>query len=374
MAGSNAGRSSWEGQGGDGGGGGESGARGSVLEGDGASAGLRPGGAGSSGSLPPQSPGEQLAFVDLEGSPGRGAVPPTGTMGTTLPHLPLPASRDPWKLPEREKSGGGGAELPGRPPTGAPFGEAARASQAEAEGGGGIGGWVLRMARPYFDCETDDVLGRLVDPFRPWRRGAFLEEMGDAGSRGDLWGPVWLTLTNVLCLACVGNAVAALKEAERERHAPAQSGDEDDGFGRVRDSVDVRKVSVAFSVLFGFQVVAPALAALVLAWCGRGAAPGGGHPAAAAADDRVPPGIPHLVSLYGYSLSPLLAASAACLVPVASDALRWSALGMAAALGAAFCFQNLAHLTSKGATLTGLLLCALAPHVALCFAAKLLLL
>ena len=298
---------------------------------------------GAASPLFPPVVGEELAFVDLGGSPGdKGAEGGGGRPVLPASTLP-PGSRPPF------------AETPPAPPPG--------------EGGeAGDTSWVLSKARPYFACDTDEVLGRLVDPFRPWRGGAFLEEMGEAGCRGDFWGPTWLTLTLVLSLACAGNAVATFR-------APR-----DDGLGRVRDTVDVRKVSTAWATLLGFQAVAPLAAALVLTWCG-GIRRGPTLPettaaaaAAAAADDRLPPGVPHLVSLYGYSLSPLLLASAACLVPVAADAWAWTWLGLAALLGVAFCFQNLAHLAAQGfITRSALLLCALAPHVALCFAVKILL-
>lgn len=196
--------------------------------------------------------------------------------------MPLHAAPGGWIDPGGTGAGGLGSLRSG---VGGFVGGAIAA--ATSEDGAGISslfGSALAFAQQFFDVSSDDVLKRLrlaLLPYPPPPRGT----PNDFRERPDFWGPFWVATTAVLFLAATGNFARLLRLPEGSFKA------------------DYSLVSEASIMIYGLLAGVPLLTRLA-AWT---------------TGDSV--NFRQMICVYGYSLTPTIPVSLACLVPL--EFVRW---------------------------------------------------
>lgn len=147
----------------------------------------------------------------------------------------------------------------------------------------------LSQAQQLFDVSSQDVLQRVRLSLWP-----YFSEVSDFRSRPDLWGPFWIATTTVLFFASTGNFARLL---ETRDHGSFKA--------------DYSLVSIAAGMVYGCLVAVPLLTRMCIWWSGCDV-------------DAI--NLKQVVCVYGYSLTPAVPVSVACLVP--SGSIRWLAVIM----------------------------------------------
>ncbi|KAI9555569.1 hypothetical protein GHT06_018084 [Daphnia sinensis] len=124
----------------------------------------------------------------------------------------------------------------------------------------------------YFDVDTPQVKERLVWSFIPRPSRDTLTHY--IRPSPDLYGPLWICVTLVFCVAIMGNIADYLHSGGEGQHW----------------RYDFRKVSISASTIFSYALLLPLVLWLLLWWRRK-------------EGDQTPLGFIEIVSLYGYSLA-----------------------------------------------------------------------
>jgi hypothetical protein len=186
--------------------------------------------------------------------------------------------------------------------------------------------WQPRFYSAYFDVNAGDVFTRLfrsVVPFKPLLGWADQEEEDGGGtSVPDLYGPVWVTTTAVLALA-VGSSVANFLRNVARRTETLD-------VGRSLAGLDFARLWKAASLLYFYVFIFPVLLTLFQCLFVRRSLQEGSvstHP------------VLGTVMVYGYSMTPVVAAAMVATVPV--RLVQVSAMGAAFGIGVFVIMLNL---------------------------------
>jgi len=146
----------------------------------------------------------------------------------------------------------------------------------------GVAGWALQQAQPYFAVSSDDVIRRVRLAMMPYpQTGAAFNATNEFRERPDFWGPFWVATTAVLCLAATGNFARLLADSDFE--------------------ADYGLVVLAASLVYGCLAGVPLVAKVALYF-------GGGQ------GDHI--NFRQIICVYGYSLTPAIPMSVACMLPL----------------------------------------------------------
>nr|SVE74417.1 EOG090X0CJ3 [Daphnia barbata] len=153
--------------------------------------------------------------------------------------------------------------------------------------------------RRYFDVDTPQVKERLMWSFVPRPSRDTLTHY--IRPSPDLYGPLWICVTLVFCVAIMGNIADYLHSGGEGQHW----------------RYDFRKVSISASTIFSYALLLPLVLWLLLWWRRK-------------EGDQAPLGFVEIVSLYGYSLAIYIPISVLLTIPF--PALQWTLVIIGAAL------------------------------------------
>ena len=182
-------------------------------------------------------------------------------------------------------------------------GPSSSASPSDASSGGAAPIYSLNYYKPYFDVSTDLLFSRLFRALNPASTAFYTDE-----SSPDLYGPFWVTTTLILLIAVCSNLASYLDW----RYGP------NDGKGTW--SYDFAKLSVACSVLYSLITWVTVVLYFFLARAGQGR------------------GLIELVSVMGYSLTPLLLVSLLLVIPL--SLLQWVVVALGCVVQSWFMVKN----------------------------------
>nr|SVE80941.1 EOG090X0CJ3 [Daphnia magna]SVE81555.1 EOG090X0CJ3 [Daphnia magna] len=151
----------------------------------------------------------------------------------------------------------------------------------------------------YFDVDTPQVKERLVWSFIPRPSRDTLTHY--IRPSPDLYGPLWICVTLVFCVAIMGNIADYLHSGGEGQHW----------------RYDFRKVSISASTIFSYALLLPLVLWLLLWWRRK-------------EGDQTPLGFIEIVSLYGYSLAIYIPISVLLTIPF--PILQWTLVILGAAL------------------------------------------
>uniref|UniRef100_A0A0G4HGS0 Uncharacterized protein n=1 Tax=Chromera velia CCMP2878 TaxID=1169474 RepID=A0A0G4HGS0_9ALVE len=303
----------------------------------------------------PIEPGNNLQFRDFPAT-SNGLGVGVGSMGRGMDQPQDESAFSPTE--EREK-------LIMGPPAGGELSPAAAGNLGGSDIEAGVRGdmgnqnrgycWNLTFYQPYFDVTTADVLKRLRLPFSSLPIKSLSEGAGNFWDTfkyyPDMYGPVWVSATLILCIAFCGNVSSLLRSrlvgpsfSSSPRVAATGEGGEgggllgEDGGGDGGSSsssssssgesflisdceADLQKLTVAATLVTAVCLLGPLLLWFLLV--GRGTK---AH-------------LTRLISLTGYGLAPFVPATMACAIPVAI--LQWILLITASALSFVFLLKHM---------------------------------
>ncbi|XP_057365263.1 protein YIPF1-like isoform X1 [Daphnia carinata] len=151
----------------------------------------------------------------------------------------------------------------------------------------------------YFDVDTPQVKERLMWSFIPRpSRDTLTHYIRPAP---DLYGPLWICVTLVFCVAIMGNIADYLHSGGEGQHW----------------RYDFRKVSISASTIFSYALLLPLVLWLLLWWRRK-------------EGDQPSLGFIEIVSLYGYSLAIYIPISVLLTIPF--PILQWTLVILGAAL------------------------------------------
>nr|SVE75360.1 EOG090X0CJ3 [Daphnia dolichocephala] len=153
--------------------------------------------------------------------------------------------------------------------------------------------------RRYFDVDTPQVKERLMWSFVPRPSRDTLTHY--IRPSPDLYGPLWICVTLVFCVAIMGNIADYLHSGGEGQHW----------------RYDFRKVSISASTIFSYALLLPLVLWLLLWWRRK-------------EGDQAPLGFIEIVSLYGYSLAIYIPISVLLTIPF--PVLQWTLVILGAAL------------------------------------------
>nr|CAG4640333.1 EOG090X0CJ3 [Daphnia pulex]SVE85104.1 EOG090X0CJ3 [Daphnia pulex] len=151
----------------------------------------------------------------------------------------------------------------------------------------------------YFDVDTPQVKERLIWSFVPRPSRDTLTHY--IRPSPDLYGPLWICVTLVFCVAIMGNIADYLHSGGEGQHW----------------RYDFRKVSISASTIFSYALLLPLVLWLLLWWRRK-------------EGDQAPLGFIEIVSLYGYSLAIYIPISVLLTIPF--PFIQWTLVIVGAAL------------------------------------------
>ena len=163
--------------------------------------------------------------------------------------------------------------------------------------------YALAYYKPYFDISTDLLFSRLFRAVNPASSAFYTDE-----SNPDLYGPFWLTTTLILVIAVSSNLSSYIDWKWGENQ----------GLGNW--AYDFRKLSVACTVFYSLITWVTLALYFFLHRAGQGR------------------GLIELVSVMGYSFTPLLFVSMLLVIPV--GVLQWMAVAVGAVVQSWFMVKN----------------------------------
>nr|SVE73792.1 EOG090X0CJ3 [Daphnia atkinsoni] len=160
----------------------------------------------------------------------------------------------------------------------------------------------------YFDVDTPQVKERLMWSFMPRPSRDTLTHY--IRPSPDLYGPLWICVTLVFCVAIMGNIADYLHSGGEGQHW----------------RYDFRKVSISASTIFSYALLLPLVLWLILWWRRK-------------EGDQAPLGFIEIVSLYGYSLAIYIPISVLLTIPF--PVLQWTLVILGAALSGSVLVMSL---------------------------------
>jgi len=167
--------------------------------------------------------------------------------------------------------------------------------------------------QPYFDVDTMDVLDRIMESFKVWKRTTdtqdmayFIKEVLPRGGGPDAYGPFWITMTLVFVVAVTSNINSWFNASAQDFEG------------------DISALLHAFWVIYAFSFGIPIVSWGALKCLGEGVQ---------GLDFMT------LLCLFGYSLLPYIPAALVCAIPI--TALHWVALFGAMAFSSGLVMRNL---------------------------------
>nr|CAG4637316.1 EOG090X0CJ3 [Ceriodaphnia reticulata]SVE73166.1 EOG090X0CJ3 [Ceriodaphnia reticulata] len=151
----------------------------------------------------------------------------------------------------------------------------------------------------YFDVDTLQVKERLMWSFLPRPSRDTLTHY--IRPSPDLYGPLWICVTLVFCIAVMGNIADYMHSGGEGQHW----------------RYDFRKVSISATTIFSYALLLPLILWLLLWWRRK-------------EDDQAPLGFIEIVSLYGYSLAIYIPISVLWTIPL--PFIQWTLVIVGAAL------------------------------------------
>lgn len=151
----------------------------------------------------------------------------------------------------------------------------------------------------YFDVDTPQVKERVIWSFLPRPSRDTLTTY--IRPSPDLYGPFWICVTLVFCIAIMGNIADYMQSGGEGQHW----------------RYDFRKVSISATTIFCYALLVPLLLWVLLWWRRR-------------QDDQTALGLMEMISLYGYSLSIYIPISILWTIPF--PWIQWTFVIVGAAL------------------------------------------
>nr|CAG4650447.1 EOG090X0CJ3 [Sida crystallina] len=170
---------------------------------------------------------------------------------------------------------------------------------AAAETKTGPSFWSFGYYQRFFDVDTPQVKDRLIWSFIPRPSQDVLTSY--IRPSPDLYGPFWICVTLVFCIAIMGNIADYLQSGGGGKHW----------------RYDFRKVSISASTIFSYALLLPTLLWLLLWWRKK-------------QGELFNLGFMEIVCLYGYSLAIYIPVSVLWTIPLVW--LQWALVIAAAAL------------------------------------------
>jgi len=162
--------------------------------------------------------------------------------------------------------------------------------------------WELAYYQPYFDIDTSNELLRVRKALFPFTDEPFFKQH----DKPDLYGPFWIVATLGFLMAAMSNLSRYLFEKQID---PTQW------------NSDIRKISEAFSFLYGGLVIIPGVTYFVLrSW-------------------NENPSLIELISLYGYSLISFVPTCIFCVLPL--ELVKWIGILTSCGLSLLFLTKNI---------------------------------
>lgn len=208
----------------------------------------------------------------------------------------------------------------------------------------------IKRYRTYFNVDTDEVISRIFRAVALFFKGDFIDYVG---GNPDLYGPFWIASTLVFISAAAGNLASYIhfRKSSGGGAAPPAPAGGDDVFSWY---YDVDKVGGSMGLFYGYVGVVGVALWMVLRW---------GFKASVS--------LAQIWCVYGYCLASFIPMAALCVLPM--EAVRWSLVGTATGISAAFLVLNFRSLVveAAGARAVPVLLLMVGLHAALGLALKL---